>query len=459
MKWLRQFAELAIVFLGHGATNLSLRWLMFSIISRYFTILFLASMSSWVAYEHWGLIPGISAGFFVMSVPLLYSYFNLVRLEKFILLDRVESMPSASGLWGEVFSRLERLVRAMKGQVRSIEKQHAKFIDAFQASPNGIIMLDDADQIEWCNSIAEYFFGIEFKKDAHQRINYLIRRPEFIRYLNDRLFNEPLLIEQMGKNANLSLMIQVFPFSENRHLLLAQDVTDLRKTEAMRRDFVANVSHEMRTPLTVMMGFLETVQTIDLAPKKKDEYLELMMVQGKRMKNLVEDLLILANLESNTEPAIKGKVSMKSVMAMLNADAQALSKGKHLIDLESDDGILLGDEREIFSAFSNLVSNAVRYTPEGGSIKIKWKFLSDGEAEFLVSDSGPGIAPEHLPRLTERFYRVDRSRSRETGGTGLGLAIVKHIATRHQGQLNITSAIGKGSIFKIHFPQARVQKE
>jgi two-component system phosphate regulon sensor histidine kinase PhoR len=414
-------------------------------------------MSSWAAYERWGPITSVSAGFFVMSVPLLYSYFNLVRLEKFILLDRVESMPSASGLWGEVFSRLERLVRAMKGQVRSIEKQHAKFIDAFQASPNGIIMLDDADQIEWCNSIAEYFFGIEFKKDAHQRINYLIRRPEFIRYLSDRLFNEPLLIEQMGKNTNLSLMIQVFPFSENRHLLLAQDVTDLRKTEAMRRDFVANVSHEMRTPLTVMMGFLETVQTLDLAPEKKDEYLELMMVQGKRMKNLVEDLLILANLESNAEPVSQGKVAMTSVMGMLKADAEALSNGKHSIGVESDDShSLFGDEREIYSAFSNLVSNAVRYTPEGGSIGIKWRVLPSGEAEFLVSDSGPGIAPEHLPRLTERFYRVDRSRSRETGGTGLGLAIVKHIATRHKGQLTITSVLGQGSTFKILFPPTKV---
>jgi two-component system phosphate regulon sensor histidine kinase PhoR len=430
---------------------------MFPIISRYLIVLSLATIGSWIAYEQWGLIPAFLAGFAILSVPLIYSYFNLVRLEKFILLDRLESMPAASGMWGAVFARLERLTRNMKGQVRSIEKQHAKFIDAFQASPNGIIMLDDADQIEWCNSIAEHFFGIEFTKDAHQRINYLVRRPEFVSYLSDRLFDEPLLIERMGQSANLSLMVQVFPFSENRHLLLAQDVTDLRKTEAMRRDFVANVSHEMRTPLTVMMGFLETVQTLDLDPKKKDEYLELMMVQGKRMKNLVEDLLTLANLEANSEPASQGKISLQSLMAMLKADAEALSNQRHSIEFESDDGILLGEEREIFSAFSNLVSNAVRYTPEGGGIKIKWSTLSDGGAEFSVSDSGPGIAPEHLPRLTERFYRVDRSRSRETGGTGLGLAIVKHIASRHQGQLAITSVIGQGSVFKIHFPKARVQ--
>ena len=432
---------------------------MFSIISRFLVLLALASTGSWLVYGQWGLVPSFVVGFGLLSIPLAYTYFNLLRLEKFILLDRVEAMPSASGLWGEVLSRLERLVRAMKGQVRAIEAQHERFIDAFQASPNGIIMLDDQDQIEWCNAIAERFFGILFKRDAQQRVNYLIRRPEFIRYLNDRLFDEPLLIEQMGPSANLSLMVQVFPFSENRRLLLAQDVTDLRKAEAMRRDFVANVSHEMRTPLTVMMGFLETVQTLDLDPAKKEEYLDLMMVQGKRMKSLVEDLLTLANLEANAQPAIQSNVSMQAILAMLKNEADALSGNKHVISIENHlQNALLGDERELISAFSNLVSNAVRYTPEGGNIKVIWRDTDDGGAEFVVHDSGPGIAPEHLPRLTERFYRVDRSRSRETGGTGLGLAIVKHVATRHQAQLLIESTPGEGSIFKIRFPSDRINK-
>jgi two-component system phosphate regulon sensor histidine kinase PhoR len=432
---------------------------MFSIISRFLVLLALASTGSWLAYSQWGLVPSFVVGFGLLSIPLIYSYLNLIRLEKFILLDRVESMPAASGLWGEVLSRLERLVRAMKGQVRAIEAQHERFIDAFQASPNGIIMLDDQDQIEWCNAIAERFFGILFKRDAQQRVNYLIRRPEFIRYLNDRLFDEPLLIEQMGPGANLSLMVQVFPFSENRRLLLAQDVTDLRKAEAMRRDFVANVSHEMRTPLTVMMGFLETVQTLDLEPSKKDEYLDLMMVQGKRMKSLVEDLLTLANLEANAQPAIQSAVSMEAILALLKNEADALSGNKHVVTIENNlQGSLLGDERELISAFSNLVSNAVRYTPEGGTISVAFQPSDDDGAVFSVRDSGPGIAAEHLPRLTERFYRVDRSRSRETGGTGLGLAIVKHVATRHQAQLMIDSALGEGSVFKIAFPSDRIQR-
>lgn len=427
---------------------------------RFVVILALAACLSWLSMSQWGVFAGFLVGFLVLSIPLIYSYVNLARLIKFISLDRVESLPGSSGAWDEVFSRLEKHVRTMKLQVRTIEKQHERFIEAFQASPNGIIMLDDIDQIEWCNSIAEYFFGIAIQRDVQQRINYLIRRPEFIRYLNDRLFDEPLLIEQMGLNGNLSLLVQIFPFAENRRLLLAQDVTDLRKAEAMRRDFVANVSHEMRTPLTVMMGFLETVQTLDLDQAQKDEYLGLMMTQGKRMKSLVEDLLTLANLEANSQPASMTIVSMKSIFALLKDEAMALSNGAHQLNFQCDtDHYILGEERELISAMSNLISNAIRYTPAGGTIKVIWHLNHEGLGEFIVQDTGPGISPEHLPRLTERFYRVDRSRSRETGGTGLGLAIVKHIATRHQATLLIDSKVGEGSVFRLQFPNARISSE
>ena len=420
-------------------------------------MLALASGFAWLAYGIWGTLAAFTLGFAILCLPLLYSYINLARLQKFIALDRVEAMPPASGAWGVVLSKLERHVRSMKLQVRTIEKQHERFIEAFQASPNGIIMLDDLDQIEWCNSIAEHFFGILFKRDFQQRINYLIRRPEFVKYLADKLFDEPLLIEKMGDQGNLSLLVQVFPFAENRRLLLAQDVTDLRKAEAMRRDFVANVSHEMRTPLTVMMGFLETVQSLDLDKAQKDQYLDLMMIQAKRMKSLVEDLLTLANLEANTQPPPLMPISMSAIVSMLKDEALALSGNTHQIVVECDsEHTLLGEERELVSAFSNLVSNAIRYTPPGGTIKIAWRIGNGGAGEFLVQDSGPGIAPEHIPRLTERFYRVDRSRSRETGGTGLGLAIVKHVATRYQAGLLIESTLGKGSTFKIHFPSERI---
>jgi two-component system phosphate regulon sensor histidine kinase PhoR len=430
---------------------------MISDLSRFILIICVAFIVSFIVLANWGNEWAIAAGIFILSIPLIYSYINLARLGRYIQNDSLENMPLPSGLWEEIFFRLQRLIKNLKQRMGQIEQQHDHFIEAFQASPNGIVMLDENDQIEWCNSIAEHFFGLIFKRDAMQRINFLIRRPEFIHYLNRRHFDEPLLIERMGPDSSLSLMMQAFPFGQNRHLLLIQNVTDLQKADAMRRDFVANVSHEMRTPITVLMGFLETVQSLELAKEQRDQYFEMMMSQAQRMKSLVEDLLTLANLEANTQPAVTNVVKSETLMALLRNDAEALSKGKHQFSFEIDSTQnILGDEREILSAFSNLVSNAIRYTPDGGKINVKWSVNHQGQGEFAVSDTGPGIASEHLSRLTERFYRVDRSRSRDTGGTGLGLAIVKHIASRHQAQLMIESTPGKGSIFMLRIPRERL---
>ena len=430
---------------------------MLSVLTRFFVIICVAFVLAFTTLSLWGAQWAIAAGISVLSIPLVYAYINLARLRKYTLADSVESMPLPSGFWEEVFFRLQRLVRNLKQHIRSIEQQHEHFIEAFQASPNGIVMLDESDQIEWCNGIAERFFGLIFKRDVMQRINFLIRRPEFIQYLNKRNFDEPLLMERMGPDGSLSLMLQAFPFGQKRHLLLVQDVTDLQKADAMRRDFVANVSHEMRTPITVLMGFLETVQSLELKKDQQDQYFEMMMSQTQRMKSLVEDLLTLANLESNALPATNTVVKVETLMALLKNDAEALSQGKHTFnfDVHSKQN-LLGDEREILSAFSNLVSNAIRYTPDIGSIGVEWNVNEQGQGEFSVTDTGPGIASEHLSRLTERFYRVDRSRSRDTGGTGLGLAIVKHIANRHQAQLVIESTPGRGSKFMLRFPKERV---
>ena len=432
---------------------------MLSALSRFVFIVCLAFIVAYVALINWGENIAIAAGIAVLAIPLVYSYINLARLRKYVLADTVESMPLPSGFWEEVFFRLQRLVRNLKQQIRVTEQQHDRFIEAFQASPNGIVMLDDQDQIEWCNAIAERFFGLNFKRDALQRINFLIRRPEFVQYLNKRQFEDPLLLERMGSDSNLSLMIQAFPFGDKRHLLLVQDVTDLQKADAMRRDFVANVSHEMRTPITVLMGFLETVQSLELEKSQRDQYFDMMMSQAQRMKSLVEDLLTLANLESNTLPAPMQVVQIPTMMALLKNDAEALSHGRHALNFETTTPCkVMGDERELLSAFSNLVSNAIRYTPDVGSISAKWSVNPQGQGEFSVADTGPGISSEHLPRLTERFYRVDRSRSRDTGGTGLGLAIVKHIANRHQAQLVIESTAGKGSTFTLRFPKERISE-
>jgi two-component system, OmpR family, phosphate regulon sensor histidine kinase PhoR len=430
---------------------------MIAALYRFFFIVCLAVIAAYIALHFFGSDWAILTSVAILSIPLVYSYINLARLKKFIQADSVENISPPSGYWEEIYFGLQRLVKGLKQRIRNIEQQHDHFIEAFQASPNGIVMLDENDQIEWCNSIAERFFGLSFKRDALQRIHFLIRRPEFIQYFVKRNFEEPLLLERMGSNSNLSLMIQAFPFGQKRHLLLVQNITDLQKADAMRRDFVANVSHEMRTPITVLMGFLETVQSLNLSKEQQDQYFDLMMSQAQRMKTLVEDLLTLANLESNALPAATNELQMNTLMALVRNDAEALSEGKHSLsyDVESSQN-LLGDEREILSAFSNLVSNAIRYTPDLGVINVKWSVNQEGQGEFSVSDTGPGIAPEHLSRLTERFYRVDRSRSRETGGTGLGLAIVKHIASRHQTQLLIESTPGLGSTFTLQFPKERL---
>jgi two-component system phosphate regulon sensor histidine kinase PhoR len=317
-------------------------------------------------------------------------------------------------------------------------------------------MLNEDDQIEWCNSIAEQHFGVNAKRDAMQRITHILRKPAFVQYIIRQNYREPVRLTNMGIFEQFSLDVQIFPYGDKQKLLLSQDVSQIEKTDSMRRDFVANVSHELKTPLTVLSGFLETVQELELNEADQKKYLDLMSVQTGRMKTLVEDLLTLAKLEGNPEPPVTQVVPMGVMLSRLQSDAQGLSQGRHQIVVEKkSERNVLGDDVELYSAFGNLVSNAVRYTPDGGNITIRWSDMGD-EAIFSVIDTGPGIAQEHIPRLTERFYRVDRSRSRDTGGTGLGMAIVKHVISRHHGELKIESTLGVGSQFSLSFPQQRI---
>ncbi len=430
---------------------------MFYAIFRLITMFLVSGIAGVIGRSLLGDLVGWLIALSILGYSLLSSYINQARLDVFAKGAGISSLSGFGAAWSEIFFRLQRVISGLRKDIEQVERQHKRFIEAFQASPNGIVMLDDQDQIEWCNAIAEQFLEIQFKRDALQRIHYIVRKPEFVQYMMSRQFEEPVVLEKMGSAASLILRLQVFPFSENRRLILIQDITDLSKAEAMRRDFVANVSHEMRTPLTVMMGFLETVQTLELPPEQKAQYLEMMMDQGRRMKNLVEDLLTLANLEANTQPAPMNSISMSYLMSLIKNDAYALSQGKHSLNFDLKTPCnLFGEEREVLSAFSNLVSNAIRYTPNVGSVSATWSVNAAGEGEFTVTDTGPGISSEHIPRLTERFYRVDRSRSRETGGTGLGLAIVKHVANRHQANLVIESTPGRGSTFILRFPPVRI---
>ncbi|MDN3988548.1 phosphate regulon sensor histidine kinase PhoR [Zwartia vadi] len=424
---------------------------------RFLVWVLIAIILGWLlglfAGTHVGLLTGIG----VMAFPLARGYFFLEKIQKLSLSNSNQFSSQPSGAWGDAFSKIDRIMKDAHAQINLLETRHNRFIQGFQASPNGVVMLDDELHIEWCNASAENFFGINFRKDSLQDIRYLVRNPDFVSYLSLRRFELPIVIPKMGFAHELSISVQVFPFGDDQLLLIAQDVTDLQKTEAMRRDFVANVSHEIRTPLTVLIGFLETMQSIELSAEQRNRYLGLMMKQSSRMKSLVEDLLTLANLEANTSFAPMQEFDVVAEMASLKIDAEALSAGRHQIVFEVlTDTAVYGERRELHSAFSNLISNAIRYTPEGGQITVSWSLSPSHHGIFSVTDTGPGIDPVHLPRITERFYRVDGSRSRDTGGTGLGLAIVKHIATRHNAQLLITSVLGEGSTFKLRFAPERL---
>jgi two-component system phosphate regulon sensor histidine kinase PhoR len=429
---------------------------MLSLKTRLFKIFLFVLLISWLAGEVFGLDTGLLTAAITLGLLLAYQLWHSSKLSSLLLSQNYVEAPKAFGTWGEIYYRLHKLVRSWRDQVLEIEQQHSRFIQAVQATPNGVVMLNEDDQIEWCNSIAEQHFGVNAKRDAMQRITHILRKPAFVQYIIRQNYREPVRLTNMGIFEQFSLDVQIFPYGDKQKLVLSQDVSQIEKTDAMRRDFVANVSHELKTPLTVLSGFLETVQELELNEADQKKYLDLMSVQTGRMKTLVEDLLTLAKLEGNPEPPVTQVVPMGVMLSRLQSDAQGLSQGRHQIVVEKkSERNVLGDDVELYSAFGNLVSNAVRYTPDGGNITIRWSDMGD-EAIFSVIDTGPGIAQEHIPRLTERFYRVDRSRSRDTGGTGLGMAIVKHVISRHHGELKIESTLGVGSEFSLSFPQQRI---
>jgi two-component system phosphate regulon sensor histidine kinase PhoR len=385
-------------------------------------------------------------------------------LKGYRLLDWLRTPESAApelgGLWGEVAHRVQRVIHVRNEQIAEEQGRLAQLLSAIEASPNGMLLLDASDHITWISAAAADHFGLNPQRDLLQRVTNLIRQPAFVQYLAAGDFREPVKCP-MTRGTQTYLLIQVRVYGEGLKLVLSQDITERERADTMRRDFVANVSHEIRTPLTVLNGFIETLGALPLTEVERKRVITLMAQQADRMQGLVADLLTLAQIEGSPRPSADRWLKVDALFRRIETDGRALSRDRHpmsfVIDARAGVAEMAGIESEWLSAMGNLVSNAVRYTPEGAAIDVRWTLLPEGGGEFSVKDGGIGIAQEHIPRLTERFYRVDGSRSRDTGGTGLGLSIVKHVVQRHGGELRITSEPGKGSVFTLTVPPARVR--
>jgi two-component system phosphate regulon sensor histidine kinase PhoR len=367
-------------------------------------------------------------------------------------LDNPESnkLPDGWGAWTDIFSRLYRLRREDEKNQKELSEWLARFRQAMTLLPDGVVIMDDVLFLEWCNPVAEQHLGLDLNKDKNMRVTNLIRSPEFMDYIILGRFEKPITIT----HRNRKLILHIIQFENRRQILVTHDITESERIDMMRRDFIANASHELRTPLTVINGFLEiNAMQSDLDSDTRAGHIKLMLEQGQRMQSLVDDMLTLTRLESIDFPIRPERINMTQLLEQVVSEFQGLSLGKHQLTFINEGPDVMGSSDELRSAFGNLVSNAVRYTPAGGSITISWT-NSDAGCVFMVKDSGIGISPEHIARLTERFYRVDKSNSRQTRGTGLGLAIVKHVALRHKAQLVIESTVGVGSEFSIHFSEA-----
>lgn len=409
-----------------------------------------------------GAAKGTDAGWIalalLLTLYLLRQLWQESRLASWLERTAVVATPAPRdvGLWGDIFYRLEKLYSTHTRNHSELASALEQFQNAAGAVPDGIVILNGEDQIEWCNSASRTYLGIDSKRDRGQYIRYLLRQANFVEFLDARDYSRRMT-SRSPINRETLLTLQLVPFEGGKKLLVVRDVTELERVDAIRRDFVANVSHELRTPLTVVGGFVETLADME-KPSDADlkRYFGLMLGHSRRMQRLLDDLLTLSKLECADQPPAEEHISVPALVQELGREAEQLSQGRHRIEVLVDSQAWLrGSLQEIHSAFSNLVSNAVRYTPEGGWITLRWAERDHG-AVFSVTDTGEGIAAEHIPRLTERFYRVDRSRSRDTGGTGLGLAIVKHILNRHGARLDIQSVLSKGSVFSSQFPPERL---
>ncbi|WP_208280751.1 phosphate regulon sensor histidine kinase PhoR [Massilia oculi] len=401
-----------------------------------------------VVWWWFGAVAGLALALAGIAVAVFTQLSYLYKLGEWLDEPHSTRLPDGWGAWTDAFARLYRLRRDDERHQAELTEWLARFRQAMHLLPEGVAIMDDVLFLEWCNPAAERHLGLTMERDKGLRVTNLVRHPDFIDYIVLGRYEQPLTLSFRGRK----LECRIIPFENRRQILVTHDATDTERIEAMRRDFIANASHELRTPLTVIVGFLEIAMSdpgIDVATRMA--HLNLMTEQAHRMQRLIQDMLTLSRLESDEYPLKRERVDVRSLVESIAAEARALSGGRHQIEVAVDGPDVMGSMEELRSAFANLASNAVRYSPNGGTIRLAWTRGADA-LSFAVTDCGIGIDPEHIPRLTERFYRVDKSRSRETQGTGLGLAIVKHVLLRHGGKLTITSQPGKGSTFSASLP-------
>ena len=397
-----------------------------------------------------GLVLALLAMMVLVFVQLSYLY----QLSNWMDDPQSAKLPDGWGAWTNIFSRLYRMRRDDEKNQTELTEWLARFRQAMHLLPDGVVIMDDVLFLEWCNPAAEKHLGLTHERDKGMRVTNLVRSPDFMDYIILGRYEQPLTISFRERK----LIVHIIPFENRRQILVTHDATETERIEEMRRDFIANASHELRTPLTVIVGFLEIAASEGLDAATRSAHLKLMTEQGHRMQHLIEDMLTLSRLESVDYPMRPEQVDVPKLMEQVLRDTRALSAGKHEITMAVNGPDIMGSYEELHSAFGNLASNAVRYTPAGGKIHLVWKEY-EGGVKFLVEDTGIGISPEHISRLTERFYRVDKSRSRETQGTGLGLAIVKHVLLRHGSTLQIKSEAGKGSSFIVCLPKSAIVQQ
>jgi two-component system phosphate regulon sensor histidine kinase PhoR len=408
----------------------------------------LVFLAAGVVWSMFGLVAALALALATVVTLLFVQLAYLHELGEWLHDPASGKLPDGWGAWSDVFARLYRLRRDDERNQAELTEWLARFRQAMALLPEGVAIMDDVLQLEWCNPAAGRHLGLTLERDQGRRVTNLVRQPEFIDYIILGRYEQPLTLSFRGRK----LECRIIPFENRRQILVTHDATETERIEEMRRDFIANASHELRTPLTVIVGFLEIALSdpgLDAATRMG--HLKLMTEQGQRMQRLIEDMLTLSRLESESYLLKREQVDVKALVESVAAEARALSGGRHEISVRVDGPDVMGSAEELRSAFGNLASNAVRYSPSGGSIALVWERGVD-DLRFSVTDSGLGIEPQHIARLTERFYRVDKSRSRETQGTGLGLAIVKHVLLRHGGHLSITSVPGKGSTFTASLP-------